>query len=79
MKSTLNTKPQPPVEHTFPALYKCTTSNLVVFADDIETGVVVIGNDSWSLGDYCDMWADFDDSASWQRLPSGSFVTLTQE
>ena len=79
MKSTLNTKPQTCVEHTFPALYKSTTSDLVVLANGIETGAVVVGDEDWSIGEYYELWEDFDDSGIWQRLPSSASVTLTQE
>jgi hypothetical protein len=79
MKSTLNIKPQPRVEHTFPALYKSTTSDLVVFASGIETGTVVVGDSGRPVGEHYTLWSGFDLEAYWQRLPSGSSVTLTQD
>lgn len=79
MKSTLNTKTQTPVEHTFPALYKSTTTDLVVLASGIATGTVVIEDTDWPVGEHYELWCDFDDESEWQRLPSGSSVTLTQE
>lgn len=81
MKSTLN-KPQTCVEHTFPALYEDPLSHLVVLAKMPGAGTVVVADCGWSVGDYSDDWGDwgdFEDAASWQRLPSGSSVTLTQE
>lgn len=79
MKSTLNTKPQTCVEHTFPALYEDPLSTLVVLAETPGAGTVVVANCDWSVGDYSDDWDNFEDAASWRRLPPGASVTLTQE
>ena len=79
MKSTLNTKPQTHAEHTFPALYEDPLSHLVVLAETPGAGTVVVADCGWAVGDYSEDWDDFEDAASWQRLPPGSSVTLTQE
>lgn len=79
MKSTLNIEAQAAVRHTFPALYKATTSPIVVLASDNSTGTVVVCRGGLSIGTNHSGWIGFDDESAWQRLPSGSSVTLTQE
>jgi hypothetical protein len=56
MKSTHNKAETPQTEWKFPCLGKRHDSELIVLFSEHETGVVLIGNETFVAGDYYDEW-----------------------
>ena len=68
---------------TYPALFKSTRSGQVVLFTGMVTGTLLCqgGNDtgSYPLGYHGTNWTECIDKDTWERLPIGTTITLTQE
>jgi hypothetical protein len=63
----------------FPALYKAVRCGGVVLFSDKTSGVVVKQSRHQTLGAFSTDYIDCTNTNTWQRLPVGSQITLTQE
>ena len=63
----------------YPALYKSKSSGAIVLAMSDHSGVVVCASKSLPMGGYYAGFEAFTNMGSWERVPIGTTVTLTQE
>lgn len=78
MKTTIALPRSGAAEHSFPALYKDTNSELVVLFVSATAGVVVRGTNGYDDGYWDDDWGEADNESEWTRLPAGTVITLEQ-
>jgi hypothetical protein len=80
MKSKITPQAEPPP--TFPALYRNMTFNYIVMFTNYTTGIVVVSSilsPYKPIGYYADEWVSCERECVWEKLPTGSAVTLIQE